>query len=83
MFPFSDDELLKPVLHSLEGIRPILKQDGGDIEVVRIQDSCVFVRFHGACSGCGSKNATLHNIVLHALQRDIHPDIQVKESRDL
>lgn len=81
MFPFSDDELLKPVLQSIHSVRPILLRDGGDIEVVEIKDSCVFVRFHGACSGCPSKQVTLHNAILSTLQRDIHPDIKVSEVR--
>lgn len=81
MFPFSDDELLKPVLQSIDSVRPMLLRDGGDIEVVEIKDSCVFVRFHGACSGCPSKHATLHNAILSTLQQDIHPDIKVSEIR--
>lgn len=79
MFPFSDDELLKPVLQSISNVRPMLLRDGGDIEVVEIKNSCVFVRFYGACSGCPSKHATLQNAILFNLQRDIHPDIKVSE----
>ena len=79
MFPFSDTELLAPVTQSINSVRPILLKDGGDIEIVEIKNACVFVRFHGACSGCPSKNATLHNAILATLQRDIHPDIKVSE----
>ncbi len=79
MFPFSDEELLGPVLQSINNVRPMLVKDGGDVEVVSIQNACVFVRFYGACNGCPSKHATLHNAILATLQRDIHPDIQVSE----
>lgn len=80
MFPFSDDELLKPVLQSIDNVRHVLLKDGGDIEVLNIKDSCVFIRFHGACSGCPSRHETLRNSILAALQRDIHPDIKVIEA---
>lgn len=79
MFPFNDSELLMPVTQSINSVRPILLKDGGDIEIVEIKNACVFVRFHGACSGCQSKNITLHNAILATLQRDIHPDIKVSE----
>lgn len=79
MFPFSDSELMKPVAQSIESVRPVLLRDGGDIEIIEIKNACVFVRFSGACSGCASKQITLHNAILATLQRDIHPDIQIKE----
>ncbi|TLD84881.1 NifU family protein [Helicobacter trogontum] len=79
MFPFSDSELLAPVTQSINSVRPMLVKDGGDIEIVEIKNACVFVRFRGACSGCSSKNVTLHNAILATLQRDIHPDIKVSE----
>ncbi len=35
-------------------IRPALEMDGGDIEVVDVNDGIVRVRLHGTCSGCPS-----------------------------
>ncbi len=81
MFPFTDIELLNPVLNSISKVRPILLQDGGDIEVIKIENACVFVRFHGACSGCESRYLTLQNAITNTLQMDIHPDIKVVEVR--
>ncbi len=79
MFPFTDIELLNPVLNSISKVRPILLQDGGDIEVIKIENACVFVRFYGACSGCKSRHITLQNAIQSTLQKDIHPDIKVLE----
>ncbi|RDU67638.1 hypothetical protein CQA53_01135 [Helicobacter didelphidarum] len=79
MFPFSDEELLQPVLMSIEKVRPMLLRDGGNIEVVKIQNTKVFVRLEGACSGCLSRHLTLKNGVEQTLRRDIHPDIEVVE----
>lgn len=79
MFPFSDKELLKPVLSSINKVRPVLLRDGGDIEVIKIEDARVFVRLQGACHGCASRHITLKNGIEATLQRDIHPDIEVIE----
>lgn len=79
MLPFSDNELLKPVSISIEKVRPMLLRDGGNIEIVKIENGEVFVRFQGACSGCASKHITLKNGIEATLQRDIHPDIKVCE----
>ena len=41
-------------------IRPAVQADGGDIELVDVDDAGVVqVRFHGACHGCPSSNLTL------------------------
>ena len=38
--------------NALEEIRPFLKNDGGDISLVAIEDETVKVKFEGACSTC-------------------------------
>jgi len=41
-------------------MRPIIQSDGGDLELVDVTDAgVVSVRFHGACVGCPSSEATL------------------------
>lgn len=41
-------------------IRPAVQADGGDIELVSVQDDGVVqIRFHGACHGCPSSTMTL------------------------
>jgi Fe-S cluster biogenesis protein NfuA len=41
-------------------IRPAVQEDGGDIELVQVdEDGVVQIRFHGACHGCPSSNLTL------------------------
>jgi Fe-S cluster biogenesis protein NfuA len=41
-------------------IRPAVQADGGDIELVDVQeDGVVRIRFHGACIGCPSSTMTL------------------------
>ena len=40
-------------------IRPFLQADGGDIELVGIEDGVVQVRLKGACAGCPGAQMTL------------------------
>ena len=44
---------------ALDEIRPFLKNDGGDISLVGIEDKTVKVKFEGACSTCTVNQMTL------------------------
>ncbi|NIQ90387.1 MAG: NifU family protein, partial [Deltaproteobacteria bacterium] len=45
---------------ALDKIRPALQRDGGDIELVDVEeDGVVKVRLTGACSGCPMSQMTL------------------------
>jgi len=44
---------------ALNEVRPFLAADGGDVEVVGIEDGIVAVRMFGACGTCSSSTATL------------------------
>lgn len=53
-------EVLENVKLALEGIRPYLQADGGDISIVEITDDMVVkVRLQGACEGCPMSMQTL------------------------
>ncbi len=53
-------------------IRPLLQQDGGDIELVEITpDNIVKVRLLGQCSGCPKSGQTLKNIVTKTLVKTV------------
>jgi Fe-S cluster biogenesis protein NfuA len=44
----------------LEQIRPAIQGDGGDIELIDVDEQgVVSIRFHGACVGCPSASMTL------------------------
>ena len=63
----------------LEKIRTGLKSDGGDIELVDIKDSVVYVRLKGACGTCPMATLTLKNWVEAHLKREI-PEIRAVQS---
>lgn len=52
-------DLIERVQNALEQVRPGLQMDGGDVELVEIQDGDVFLRLTGACIGCPISTLTL------------------------
>jgi Fe-S cluster biogenesis protein NfuA len=54
------EELTSNILKALEEIRPFLNSDGGDIQLVSIEDGKhVKVRLEGACNGCSVSHMTM------------------------
>lgn len=53
------EETVTKVLEALESIRPFLNKDGGDIELVDVDDNKVFVKLHGNCNGCPMSFSTM------------------------
>lgn len=64
---------------ALAKIRKGLQQDGGDIELVGIENGVVKVRLKGACAGCPMSQMTLANFVEAALKKDV-PEIKKVEA---
>jgi NifU-like protein len=63
-------------------IRPSLKADGGDIELVDIDRNKVYVKFLGTCLGCPSTGVTLKNLVESKLKEFIGEEIVVEEVKE-
>ena len=55
----------------LDRIRPAMRADGGDIELVDVLGNSARVQLTGMCAGCPSAYMTLHAGVERALRRDI------------
>jgi NifU-like protein len=53
---------IKKIEAVLESVRPMLQRDRGDVELVEVQGRRVYVKLHGACSGCMMEAATLGGI---------------------
>ncbi len=51
--------MLDQVKKVLDEIRPNLQADGGDIELVGVEDGVVKVRLKGSCAGCPMSQMTL------------------------
>jgi len=77
-FPFSDEDLQEPVSNIIKTkIAPMLAQDGGAIQLIKIKDASVYIQLQGACVGCAASNSTLKFIVEKNLKELIHPDLQI------
>ena len=64
------------VEQSLVSIRPYLQADGGDVELVDVNDEgVVFVRLTGACHGCPHARVTLQMGVERMLKQQV-PEIK-------
>jgi Fe-S cluster biogenesis protein NfuA len=59
----------------LNSIRPFLRADGGDIEVVDVTGNSADVKLTGMCAGCPSAHMTLYLGVETAL-RDAIPEFE-------
>jgi nitrite reductase/ring-hydroxylating ferredoxin subunit/Fe-S cluster biogenesis protein NfuA len=62
----------------LTRVRPQLQSHGGDVTLVRIEDSVAYVRLEGACNGCSMSAVTLRNLVEEALVEGV-PSITAVE----
>lgn len=72
--------LKEKVQAALEDVRPALQADGGDIELVSVEENgIVKVRLTGACHGCPMSQITLKNGVERYLKQEI-PEVQSVES---
>jgi Fe-S cluster biogenesis protein NfuA len=60
---------------ALERIRPALLADGGDVELVDVNDGVVKVRLRGACSGCPMATMTLKSGIEQVLKQQV-PEVK-------
>ncbi len=56
-------------------VRPALQGDGGDIELIKIEDDSIFVKLVGACSTCPSSTMTM-KMGVEALLREEFPGMK-------
>ena len=69
------------VVKALEKVRPALQADGGDVELIDVQEGIVTVRLTGACGGCPMSQMTLKQGIERA-NREAVPGVRGVESVD-
>ena len=68
------------VTEVIDGIKPLLQRDGGDIELVDVtDDGVVKVRLRGACQGCPGAAMTL-KMGVEARLKELMPEIDRVEA---
>ena len=60
---------------ALDKIRPALKADGGDVELVDVNDGVVKVKLTGACGGCPMSTMTLKMGVERVVKEEV-PEVK-------
>ena len=59
----------------LDKIRPMLVRDGGNVELVEVNDGTVKVRLSGACAGCPMSTMTLKMGIEKILKQEV-PEVK-------
>ncbi len=63
------------VAEVIEGLRPVIQADGGDVELLGVtKKGVVRVRLLGACVGCPSAAMTLHQGIERSVRENV-PEI--------
>ena len=76
--PISPYQFSKKIEKTIEEyVRPMLQQDGGDLEIVDIKDTLIYCRLAGACAGCAGAAQTLRMMVEGTLKDNVDPRIRV------
>lgn len=65
-----------------EQIRPALRADGGDIDLIDVEGNKVIVAFRGMCAKCKMAEVTMKDIVEARLKEFVSDDLFVEEQKD-
>ena len=76
----AENSLTHQVENVLAEVRQMIQRDGGDLELVSVDEDSglVKVRFQGACVGCPSAAITFQNAIERTLKQQI-PQVQAVE----
>ena len=73
------ESIKKRVQDAIDEIRPQIQLDGGDVELVSVENQIVKVRLVGHCAGCPMAAMTLKNGVETIIKQRV-PEIQKVEA---
>ena len=60
-------------------VRPMLRRDGGDVEIIDVKDTLIYCRLAGSCRGCAGASQTLRMLVEQNLKDLVDERIRVIE----
>jgi Fe-S cluster biogenesis protein NfuA len=72
-------EMFDQVNEVLEKLRPFLLRDGGDVELVDVEDGIVKLRLMGACGSCPSSTITLKAGIERAILEEVAGVVEVEQ----
>jgi Fe-S cluster biogenesis protein NfuA len=68
-------DIEKRVEEAIAKIKPAVQMDGGDVELVSVENNIAVVRMSGACVGCGMANVTLKQGIEQVVKEAV-PEIE-------
>ena len=63
---------------ALNDVRPALQADGGDVELVDVENNIVKVKLKGACAGCPMSQMTLKQGIERYIKKMVPEIIRVE-----
>lgn len=80
--PMTNIERIKLIEETIEReIRPALRQDGGDIQLIDVDGDRVIVALRGTCAHCPMASFTMKGLVEQQLRDFVSPDLVVEEAK--
>lgn len=73
------DIMFQQVDEVIEKLRPFLLRDGGDCELVDVEDGIVKLRLLGACGTCPSSTITLKAGIERALLEEVPGFVEIEQ----
>ncbi|GAE93993.1 NifU-like domain protein [Gracilibacillus boraciitolerans JCM 21714] len=73
------NEQTAQVQEVLNKLRPFLLRDGGDVELVEVEDGIVRLRLMGACGNCPSSTITLKAGIERALMAEVPEVTEIEQ----
>ncbi|MBS4208534.1 NifU family protein [Bacillus sp. FJAT-50079] len=76
---YEEATITDKVQEVLDKLRPFLLRDGGDCELVDVEDGVVKLRLLGACGTCPSSTITLKAGIERALVEEVPGILEVEQ----
>lgn len=75
----AEETLYQRVDRALDQIRPAIRMDGGEVELVDVEAGIARVRMMGACGGCPMSTMTLKMGIERAIRQQV-PEVKSVEA---
>lgn len=75
----NEETMIEQVQSVLDKLRPFLLRDGGDCELVDVDEGIVKLRLLGACGTCPSSTITLKAGIERALVEEVPGVLEVEQ----
>lgn len=69
------DDFHAKIEAALDSVRPMLMADGGNVELVEVEDGVVKLKLQGACGSCPMSQLTLKMGIERELKRQV-PEVK-------